>query len=420
MCRIYNDMWKSLVSEVRSMGLFAAIRVAFGALLVHKGRSVLTSLGIVIGIGAVIAMVSAGDGVQRKLDERMATVGRNLVLIRAGARTRTGAIADSTFFTKEDAAAIRKQVGVFLSGLAEVQLTQRQVATKSTHWQTLLCGTTPDLAIVREWKLSNGRFINADDVSRADPVCVIGNTVRKELFRNDDPIGRSLRVDRLQLRIVGVLAPKGRDPIGTDQDDEVFLPLTTLQRKVVGEEKVALMLAGVKSEALTPRAVELIGSVLQQTHKVKTGSPDFDVSSVQEMAELGYTITTTVQLLVAVIASLSLIVGGIGIMNIMLVSVTERTREIGLRMAVGATAADVLAQFLIEAVILALAGGVLGISLGVGAAAILAKAAGWPIVVSPFSVLLACGVSGAVGVFFGFYPAWKASRLDPIDALRYE
>jgi putative ABC transport system permease protein len=403
------------------MGLLAAMRVAFGSLLLHKGRSVLTSLGIVIGIGAVIAMVSAGDGVQRKLDERMATVGRNLVLIRAGARTKTGAVADSTFFTKEDANAIRKQVGPLLNGLAEVQLSQREVATKSSHWKTLLCGTTPDLAVVREWKLSGGRFLSADEVARADPVCVIGNTVRKELFRDDsDPIGQSVRVDRLQLRIVGLLAPKGRDPIGTDQDDEVFLPLSTLQRKVVGEEKVGMMLAGVKSEALTPPTVEQIGRVLRQTHKVKNGSPDFDISSVQEMAELGYTITTTLQMLVAVIASLSLLVGGIGIMNIMLVSVTERTREIGLRMAVGATAADVLTQFLIEATILSLAGGLLGITLGVAVAAALAAAAGWPIVVSPFFVLLACGVSGAVGVFFGFYPAWKASRLDPIDALRYE
>jgi putative ABC transport system permease protein len=403
------------------MGLLAAVRVAFGALLLHKGRSVLTSLGIVIGIGSVIAMVSAGDGVQRKLDERMASVGRNLVLIRAGARTKTGAVADSTFFTKDDATAIRKQVGPLLNALAEVQLTQRELATKATHWKTLLCGTTPELAVVREWKLSAGRFLTADDVSRADPVCVIGQTVRKELFRNDpDPVGQTVRVDRLQLRVVGVLAPKGRDPIGTDQDDEVFLPLTTLQRKVVGEEKVGMMLAGVKSEALTRPAVGQIDRVLQTTHKVKSGSPDFDVSSVQEMAELGYTVTTTVQMLVAVIASLSLLVGGIGIMNIMLVSVTERTREIGLRMAVGATSADVLAQFLIEAVILALAGGILGITLGVACATALALAAGWPVVVSPFSVLLACGVSGAVGVFFGFYPAWKASRLDPIDALRYE
>jgi putative ABC transport system permease protein len=227
-------------------------------------------------------------------------------------------------------------------------------------------------------------------------------------------------VDRLQLRIVGVLAPKGDDPIGTDQDDEVFVPLTTLQRKVTGEEKVALMLAAVKSEALTPRALEDIDQVLRRTHKVKSGSPDYDLRSVQEMAELGYTVTTTVQMLVAVIASLSLLVGGIGIMNIMLVSVTERTREIGLRMAVGARAADVLAQFLIEAVILAMAGGLLGITLGVAVAAVLASLAGWPMVVSPFAVVLACGVSGAVGIFFGFYPAWKASRLDPIEALRYE
>jgi putative ABC transport system permease protein len=399
----------------------AAVRAAFGALLAHKGRSALTSLGIVIGIGAVIAMVAAGDGVERKLDERMATVGRNLILIRSGARTKTGAVADTTPFTRDDAAAVRKQVGGLLTGVAEVQLTQRTASTRTTDHATLLCGTTPDMAVVREWKVTSGRFLAAEDVAQALPVCVLGDTVRRELFPDEaDPVGQSVRVDRVQLRVVGVLAPKGRNPVGADQDDEMFVPLTTLQRKVVGEEKVGVILAAVRSEGLTPRALDEIGRVLRQTHHLKPGSQDFDVSSVQEMAELGYTVTSTVQLLVAVIASLSLVVGGIGIMNIMLVSVTERTREIGIRMAVGATSSDVLAQFLIEAVILALLGGLLGITLGVGAATGLAVAAGWPVVVSPAVVLLAVGVSGAVGVFFGFYPAWKASRLDPIDALRYE
>src|SRR5579871_296833 len=248
------------------MGLLAAVRVALGALLVHKGRSVLTSLGIVIGIGAVIAMVSAGDGVQRKLDERMATIGRNLVLIRAGARTKSGTVADTTYFTKEDAAAIRKQVGPFLSGVSEVQLARRQVTTKSTRWETFLCGTTPDLAVVREWKLKGGRFLTAEEVTQAAPVCVLGATVRKELFPDEpDPVGQTVRVDQLQMRVVGVLAPKGRDPVGTDQDDELFLPLTTLQRKVVGDEKVGMMLAAVKSESLTSRAVGLIERVLRQT-----------------------------------------------------------------------------------------------------------------------------------------------------------
>jgi len=403
------------------MSLTAAIRMALGALLVHKGRSILTSLGIIIGISAVIAMVAAGDGVRYKLDERMGTIGKNLILIRAGARTKSGAVSDPTPLTRDDATAIRKQVGYLLTGVAEVQLTQRTAATRTRNWPTDLCGTTTEMQVVREWVPAVGRFFTQEEESQSAPVCVIGHTVRQKLFPDDPaPLGQSIRVDHLQLKIVGVLTPKGRNPAGADQDDEVFLPITTLQRKVVGEDKISLILAGVRSESLTAKALEDITTVLRRTHHLKPGNEDFDVSSVQEMAQLAYVITNTLQILVAVIASLSLFVGGIGIMNIMLVSVTERTREIGLRMAVGATASHVLTQFLIEAMILALIGGLLGILVGIAVAMGLAVAVDWPLVVSPFAVLLAVAVSAAVGVFFGFYPAWKASQLDPIEALRYE
>jgi putative ABC transport system permease protein len=403
------------------MKLVATARNAFTSLRTHKVRAVLTSFGIIVGIGAVIAMVAAGDGVQSKLDERMGTLGKNLILVRAGARTRGGAIADPTPFSREDVAAIRKQVGTLLIGVAEIQLAPRTIATKTTSWQTLLCGTTPELVAIREWELGAGRFFNPDEVTRAAAVCVLGDTVRGKLFPDDPaPLGQLVRIDTVQLRVVGLLAPKGSYPAGADQDDEVFLPITTLQRKIVGGERVNLILTGVRSESLTDRAVAEIDQVLRRTHKVKAGSEDFDVSSVREMAELAYLIMSTLQTLVAVIASLSLVVGGIGIMNIMLVSVTERTREIGLRMAVGATAADVLAQFLFEAVVLSVTGGVAGVLGGIAAAAALAHLAEWPLVVSPAVVLLAVVVSAGVGVFFGFYPAWKASRLDPIEALRYE
>jgi putative ABC transport system permease protein len=403
------------------MSLTSAVRIALGALLVHKGRSFLTSLGIVIGISAVIAMVSAGDGVQTKLDERLATVGKNVVLVRAGSRPKSGIIADPTPLTRDDAAALRKQTGSLLTAVAEVQLSQRVAATRNTHWATLLCGTTPDMLAIREWRPAAGRFFTGEEVVQTAPVCVLGDTVRRKLFgESGEAVGQSVRVDKLSLRVVGVLTPKGRNPAGADQDDEVFLPITTLQRKVVGEDKINIILAAVRSESLTPRAVDEITRVLRRTHKVKEGSEDFDVSSVAEMAELAYVVTNYLQMLIAVIASLSLLVGGIGIMNIMLVSVTERTREIGLRMAVGATAGHVLTQFLLEAVILSMLGGLAGITLGLGAAIGLAHLAGWPLVVSPAAVLLAVAVAAAVGVFFGFYPAWKASRLDPIEALRYE
>jgi putative ABC transport system permease protein len=408
------------------MSLLAAIRLAAGALLIHKGRSFLTSLGIIIGIGAVIAVVAAVDGVQYKLDERMATIGKNLILIRAGARTQSGSTANLTPLTRDDAAAIRKQVGPLLTGIAEVQLIKNTVRTPTTNWVTDICGTTPEMQTVREWKVESGRFFTDEEVKQSAAVCVLGRTVADKLFPHETNIvGRPVHIGEVQLRVIGVLSPKGRNPAGADQDDEIFVPVTTLQQKLDtegegGKGKIMAILAGVKSENMTAKAIDDINRVLRETHKVKPGNEDFDVSSVQEMAQLAYFMANVLQLLVAVIASLSLAVGGVGIMNIMLVSVMERTREIGIRMAVGATAEDVLTQFLIEAVILALLGGALGVAAGLGAAGVIAYFADWPLVVSPVVIVVAVAVSGAVGVFFGFYPAWKASRLDPIEALRYE
>jgi putative ABC transport system permease protein len=297
----------------------------------------------------------------------------------------------------------------------------RAVSTRTARTLTAVVGCTPDLLKVRAWGLEYGRFVSEDDVKKQASVCVLGQTVRDRLFpHRHNPVGRTLRVDRLEMRIIGVLAPKGRSPTGADQDDQIMVPLTTLQHKLVNEERLSLILATARSEDLVERARDEIARVLRERHHEKAGEETFDVSSVHEMAELAVVVTQTMEILVAVIASVSLVVGGIGIMNIMLVSVTERTREIGIRMAVGATGADVLTQFLIEAVVLSLAGGLLGVALGLGTSVALARVTGWPVVISPSAVLVACGVSGAVGVFFGYYPAWKASRLDPIDALRHE
>jgi len=404
------------------MSFFAAIRVAVDALLVNKGRSVLTSLGIVIGISAVIAMVSAGGGAREKLDERLENVGKNLILIRAGARTKQGTIADFVPLAREDAAVLRKRLGSRIMGVSELQMTQRLASTPTVNWPTVIIGVTPDLQAVRRWTVAEGRFITDDDVKKQAGVCVIGQTVRHQLFaKQPNPIGQMIRVDRLALRVVGVVGAKGRSPTGADQDDQIFVPLTTLQHKLAGEEKIALILVAARNTSALDPIKEEITRVMRARHHLKPGAAlDFDVSSVREMAELARVLMRTMQILIGIISSISLVVGGIGIMNIMLVSVTERTREIGIRMALGATGADVLVQFLTEAVILALLGGLLGITLGIGAALGLAHVASWPVIIEPGIVILAFAVSAAVGVFFGYYPALKASRLDPIEALRYE
>jgi putative ABC transport system permease protein len=403
------------------MNFLSALRVALDGLVVHKGRSVLTSLGIVIGTAAVIAMVSAAGSARLQLDERLDNVGKNLILVRAGARTQNGAVADVKPITNDDAALLRKQLKHLVSGVAEVQASIRTAATRTRNCTTMIVGTSPDMKQVRGWVVSQGRFLAAEDLKKQANVCVLGQTVREKLFPDSpDPVGQKVRVDHLQLVVVGVLAPKGRSPIGGDQDDQIFIPLNTLQRKLVGEESLGMILTSVSDMGKLDEAKEQINRILREKRRVKPGQEDFDVSSVREMAELAVLMTRTMQILIGVIASISLVVGGIGIMNIMLVSVTERTREIGIRMAIGAKPADVLVQFLMEALMLSLAGGCLGVTVGIAGAFGLAEVAGWPVHIDYGMVLASFLISGGVGVFFGYYPALKASRLDPIEALRYE
>ena len=358
------------------MTISSTILVAFDALRAHKGRSALTSLGIVIGVASVIALVSAGEGARNKLDDRLASIGKSIIIVRAGSRTNQMAVADFVPLTAADADAIRRQVGPLLVGVAEVQVTQRVAASRYAQSAATIVGSSPEIQPIRGWEMANGRFYSAEDLRRRASVCMLGETVRKRLFPDlPNPVGQSVRIDRTMFRVIGILAPKGRSATGADQDDQVFVPITTLQHRLAGEEKVNLIVVAAKDEGLLPRAQAEIDRVLRQRHKLKPDAPaDFDVSSVQELAQLAVMLTATLQGLSAVIASVSLLVGGVGVMNIMLVAVTERTREIGLRMAVGAKPADVLLQFLGEAVMLALLGGLIGVTLGLGGAGVRRRA----------------------------------------------
>lgn len=402
------------------MNFLSAIRVALDALLVHKGRSALTSLGIVIGISAVIAMVSAGEGARFLLEDRLASLGKNLIMVRPGSPMSQVSLG-GTPLTNGDAQAIRQHLGHQLTAVAELLMIKRPASRRAITHDTAVTGCTQDLLPVRGWRVESGRFFSAEDNKKLANVCILGATLKSKLFPDQSNVlGQTLRLEQLTLRVIGVMAAKGRSPIGYDQDDQLWVPLKTLQQKMGGGDRLSMILTSSRSEAQIGQIKADISDLLRHRRHVAAGSENFDVSSVNEITDLARTVTTVLQLLVAIVAAISLVVGGIGVMNIMLVSVTERTREVGIRLAVGATPTNILAQFLIEAVTLALTGGLIGVVLGLTVAVLLSGFLGWPLVISPLAVLASCGVSVAVGVFFGYYPAWKASRLEPIEALRHE
>ena len=405
------------------MKINSTLKIAFRALRRNKLRSVLTALGIIIGVGAVIAMVSIGNGAKAQVEAQIASLGENVILIFSGSVTASGVHTgwgSAGTLKIEDADAIRREVPGVIAVSDEIVSTG-QVSAGNQNWFTRIYGESPEYFDIRKWPLSDGAIFSEQDVRSANKVCVIGQTTAKQIFGAQNPVGQVLRIKGVPFLVTGVLTPKGLSPQGTDQDDIVIMPYTSAMKRVVG----GTTLRGINVQVATPDDLEpaqqQITSLLRQRHNIRPGSDDdFTVRNQQEIAETATATSKVMTLLLGAIASVSLVVGGIGIMNIMLVSVTERTREIGVRLAVGAHGRDILTQFLIEAVTLSAIGGVIGILLGLGTSRVLSVVAHWPTLISIPSIVAAFFVSAAVGIFFGFYPAREAARLDPIEALRYE
>jgi putative ABC transport system permease protein len=410
------------------MSLLEAIRSALSAIGANALRSALTMLGIIIGVAAVIAMVAIGSGARERVTSQIKSLGANLAVIQSGNVTqggaRLGAGASSTL-TDEDASAVLREVEGVVAA-APVIVTRAQAIYQGTNWSTQITATDLDFFAAREWDVADGRLFEPEELRRGEIVAIIGQTVARNLFGEQNPLDQQFRIRNVPFKVIGVMAPKGQSALGQDQDDVIFVPLDTGRRRIVGrnyarDRSVQTIMVKFESEqAITP-GIELTRALLRQRHRLtEDADDDFIVRNLTEIANTATAAANTLSWLLAAVAAVSLLVGGIGIMNIMLVSVTERTREIGLRLAVGARQRDVLAQFLIEATTLATIGGAVGIALGVGAALTIARIAGWPSVVSLETIAIAVGVSGLIGVFFGFYPARQAARLDPIEALRRE
>ena len=405
------------------MNLREIIRVALRALARNKLRTILTMLGIIIGVGAVIGTVAIGQGASAQVQQQIQALGDNMIMVFAGSvntsGVRMGNGANKTL-TADDAQAILQHVPnvVLISPIVGASV---QVVNGNQNWLTRASGVSQDYTQIRNWPVVSGSMFSERDVDMAANVCVLGNTVAQQLFGDSDPVGQMIRVQNLPFRVVGVLLAKGQNSNGQDQDDTMVMPYTTVQKKISGISWLQMLMVSTSSQdAMTP-AQSGISALLRQRHHLRPGEEDdFIIRSPNEMAQAAEATSLAMTVLLGIIASISLLVGGIGIMNIMLVSVTERTREIGVRMAVGATEQDVQWQFLSEALVLSSLGGFAGIALGIVASTLITRFVHWSTFVSPLSVVVAAFFSAGVGIFFGYYPARKAARLDPIEALRYE
>jgi len=405
------------------MYILPAVKIALRGLRVNKMRSGLTMLGIIIGVAAVITMLAVGEGASSSLAKSIASVGSNMILVIPGSTTSGGArmgTGNTSTLVPADAEALAKECPS-VENAAPLVRGSAQVVNGDRNWSTSVLGVTETYEAVREWPVIKGRSFIRQDVDSGAKLCVLGQSVVDQLFGDEDPIDKSIRIKKVPFTVIGVLDKKGQSPNGQDQDDTILVPLTTAQGRLFGTTSLNAIMVKGKSLDQMDKTIAEITALLRQRHKLQEGEDDdFSVRNLAEMLSMAAAQTKIMAMLLGCIASISLLVGGIGIMNIMIVSVTERTREIGIRMAVGAKGRDILMQFLIEAVVLSITGGVIGIALGVALAKIVGSFTQFETLVTPLSVVLSFGFAAAVGIFFGYYPARKAAAMDPITALRYE
>jgi putative ABC transport system permease protein len=397
--------------------------MAVEGMLASKLRTFLTMLGIIIGVGAVIAMVSLGFGMQEKVKDNISSMGSNLLIVMSGGRTASGqriTVGSGAHLTYDDAKAIEKNadgIKYVAPGVANTY----QLVEGNQNWNTQVQGSTPNIIDIRDYKIVDGRMFTDKDMSARARVCVLGQTVVDNLFPEGNPVGKIVRINKQPFQVIGILSAKGQSGMGQDQDDLVYVPLTTAMQRLMGITYIRNITIQCDNENTIDTAQSDIITILRQRHKIREGmDDDFTVRNLAALLETVQETTGTITLLLAIIAAISLVVGGIGIMNIMLVSVTERTREIGIRKALGATYKNILLQFLIEAVVIGVTGGIVGTGFGIVASLIISKFAGWNAVISVWAIIIAVVFSVGIGLFFGIYPAKKAALLDPIDALRYE
>jgi putative ABC transport system permease protein len=398
------------------------LTLAWRSILKNKMRTLLTMLGIVIGVGAVIVMVAVGQGAQSQIEKQISSLGTNLIIIVPGGTQTAGVSQGAQAFSRltiDDATKL-KQEGTLIAGVSPVVQTRLVVIGPEGNWRTSINGVSPDFFTIRDWALSSGEPFTDVDVRSGRKIAVIGATVAKNLFPGSDPVGANIQIGRQPFTVSGVLQAKGQNATGADQDDVILMPYTTAQSRLSGNVRIFQILASTTSPADIVPAQAEITAIMHESHKLGDNADDFTVRNQTEIAKAATSTTSVMSGLLAAIASVSLLVGGIGIMNIMLVSVTERTREIGIRMAIGARGSDVLTQFLVESVVMSILGGIVGLAVGYAGSMLLGRLAGWATVVPVSAVFIAVGFSAGVGVFFGYYPARKAAALNPIQALRYE